>query len=75
MIFSRCSGDTDDYPCCVGSQSENFAADYIAEKAKGLNLVMLQNSGKGDWEFTDKMLAAVAIFKIEVTTLSCKEHE
>ncbi len=47
----------------------------IAEKAKGLNLVMLQNSGKGDWEFTDKMLAAVAIFKIEVTTLSCKEHE
>ncbi len=45
------------------------------EKAAGLNRVMYQSTGKDDWEFDERMLSATAIFKIEVTNLSCKEHE
>jgi len=35
---------------------------------------MLHNTGKEDWEFPDAMLQAVGVFKVEVKTLSCKEH-
>lgn len=45
------------------------------EKKKGLNQIMLHNSGRGNWEFSEQMLRAVAVFKIDVTQLSCKSHE
>lgn len=45
-----------------------------AEKLEGLKLVMLHATGKKDWEFNPMMLKMVAVFKLEVTQLSCKEH-
>ena len=58
----------------IGTGRLSLVEDF-AEKAKGLNRVMLHTSGQGNWEFNEKMLASVAIFKLEVTGLSCKEHE
>ena len=45
------------------------------EKKRGLWLLMEHSSGKGEWTFNEKMLQAVTVFKLEVTKLSCKEHE
>jgi len=35
---------------------------------------MKHNTGNMDWEFSDKMLDTVCVFKLEVTEISCKEH-
>ncbi len=45
------------------------------EKKLGLSLLMEHNTGKQNWDFDVKMLNAVTVFKLEVTKLSCKEHE
>ena len=45
------------------------------EKKLGLSLLMEHSTGKREWSFHEKMLEAVAVFKLEVTKLSCKEHE
>ena len=45
------------------------------EKKLGLSLLMEHNAGKKNWTFDEKMMNAVAVFKLEVTKLSCKEHE
>ncbi|MDE6518660.1 MAG: pyridoxamine 5'-phosphate oxidase family protein, partial [Acetatifactor sp.] len=46
----------------------------IEEKKLGLSLLMEHNTGKKNWNFDDKMVNAAAIFKLEVTKMSCKEH-
>lgn len=48
--------------------------DNADEKIKGLNLLMEHNTGRCDWHFDEKMLNAVAVFKLKVTNMSCKEH-
>ena len=45
------------------------------EKKLGLSLLMEHNAGKKNWTFDEKMMNAVAVFKLEVTKMSCKEHE
>ena len=47
----------------------------INEKKLGLSLLMEHNTGKKDWYFDEKMVNAAAVFKLEVTKMSCKEHE
>ena len=47
----------------------------VEEKKHGLLLLMKHTTQKCDWSFDDKMLNAVAVFKLEVEKLSCKEHE
>ena len=42
------------------------------EKKLGLSLLMEHNTGKREWSFHEKMLEAVAVFKLEVTKLRCK---
>lgn len=44
------------------------------EKKRGLSLLMEHNTGKSGWSFDDRAVNAVAVFKLEVTKLSCKEH-
>ena len=44
------------------------------EKKRGLSLLMEHNTGKRDWSFDEKKLDAVAVFKLAVTNMSCKEH-
>lgn len=46
-----------------------------AEKKHALQCLMYQNTHKSHWEFSEKMIAAVCVFKMEVDTLSCKEHK
>lgn len=45
-----------------------------AEKLEGLQSIMFHTTGKKDWEFNPMMLKMVAVFKLEVSSLSCKEH-
>lgn len=47
----------------------------INEKKLGISLLMKHNTGKQNWDFDEKMLNAVTVFKLEVTKMSCKEHE
>ena len=47
----------------------------IKEKKLGISLLMEHNTGKQNWNFDEKMVDAVTVFKLEVTTMSCKEHE
>lgn len=46
----------------------------MEEKKEGLRLLMEHNTGKREWEFDEKMLNAVTVFKLEITKISCKEH-
>ena len=46
-----------------------------AEKIEGLNLIMKQNTGKGDWKFPDKMLEATFVIRITADWLTAKVHE
>ena len=61
------------YQCIMGTGLVSFVEDN-EEKAMALNEIMFQNMGKKDWEFSEEMLNRVIVFKIEVKSLSCKEH-
>ncbi len=45
------------------------------EKMKALLELMKHNTGKTEWEFDERMIKAVTVFKLEVEEMSCKEHE
>ena len=45
------------------------------EKMKALLELMKHNTGKTEWEFDERMIKAVTVFKLEVAEMSCKEHE
>ena len=61
------------YQCVMGTGLISFVEEN-EEKAMVLKELMFQSTGKKDWEFPEAMLNGVAVFKIEVTSLSCKEH-
>ncbi|WP_339009192.1 pyridoxamine 5'-phosphate oxidase family protein [Fusobacterium animalis] len=61
------------YQSVMGTGLISFVEDK-EEKAMALNEIMFQNMGKKDWDFSEEMLNRVAVFKVEVTNLSCKEH-
>ena len=61
------------YQCVMGTGLISFVEDKD-EKIAALNEIMFQSTGKKDWDFPEPMLNGVAVFKIEVTSLSCKEH-
>lgn len=45
-----------------------------SEKVKGLNSIMLHNTGKDDYTYQDAMLEKTCVFKLTVCSLSCKAH-
>lgn len=47
----------------------------INEKRLGISLLMEHYTGKQNWNFDEKIFNAATIFKLEVTKMSCKEHE
>ena len=47
----------------------------LEEKKRGLSLLMGHNTGKREWNFDEKMLNEVAVFKLVVSKMSCKEHQ
>lgn len=42
------------------------------EKIRGLNRLMLSLTGKSGHEYSEEMLASVAVFRLEAVKLSCK---
>lgn len=42
------------------------------EKIKGLDTIMKQTTSKSGWHYNKEMLEAVAVFRLDVTKLSCK---
>ena len=42
------------------------------EKIKGLNVLMRQTSGKAEWQYSEEMMNAVAVYKVDVNKISCK---
>ena len=58
----------------VGNGTVSMVSE-LEEKKLGLSLLMEHNTGKREWNFDEKMLNAVAVFKLVVTKMSCKEHQ
>lgn len=44
------------------------------EKETALQLIMNHYTSKQDWTFSDAMLQAIIVFKLEVKEMACKEH-
>ena len=44
------------------------------QKEHALQCIMQQYTGRTDWEFPVTALENVAVFQLEITELSCKEH-
>ena len=62
------------YNSIIGHGSIDEVTDFD-EKVKGLNLIMKQNTGKGDWEFPEKMVQATVVIRLAADWLTCKVHE
>ena len=58
----------------IGTGKVSMVSD-ADEKKHGLLLLMQHITQKCEWSFDEKMLNAVAVFKLEVEKLSCKVHE
>ena len=58
----------------IGTGKVSMVCD-ADEKKHGLLLLMQHMIQKSEWSFDEKMLNAVAVFKLEVEKLSCKVHE
>ncbi len=57
----------------IGNGEISFV-DNEDEKELGLQRVMYQCAKKADWTFNKAMFSAVTVFKIKITSMSCKVH-
>ena len=57
----------------IGNGIVSIVSEF-EEKKRELSLLMEHNTGKREWNFDEKMLNAVAVFKLVVSKMSCKEH-
>lgn len=57
----------------IGNGKVELLEDPVQKEA-ALQVIMFHSTGKRDWEFQEKMLNAVSIFRLTVTKISCKEH-
>jgi len=48
--------------------------DDVEEKRAALQLIMEHYSGKGGWSLPDEAVDGVAVIRLEVVELSCKEY-
>lgn len=67
-------GYTAKFQSVIGTGTIEFITD-LKDKAYALNQLMFHSTGKKDWEFSEKNLNSVTVFKLMVKELSCKEHE
>ena len=49
-----------------------YLVDDEEEKKKGLNTIMRQTTQNADWNYSEEMLKAVAVFRLDVKKMSCK---
>ena len=52
-----------------------FLIESFEEKIYALKQIMFHNTGKHQWDFPAEVIKKMAIFKLEVVSLSCKEHK
>lgn len=67
-----------DYSACYQSVIGTGSITVIEEpeeKKAALCAILFQETGKDDWAFSDAALAATCTFRLEVKTISCKEHK
>ncbi|MEG2918230.1 MAG: pyridoxamine 5'-phosphate oxidase family protein [Clostridium sp.] len=57
----------------IGTGHVTFVEEQV-EKRAALQSIMLHNTRKDSWDFSDVMLNSVCVFKLEVKKISCKEH-
>ena len=55
----------------IGTGTLSLVEDNV-EKINGLNAIMKQTTSKAEWNYSDEMLDAVAVFRLVVDKLSCK---
>lgn len=60
------------FKCVMGSGRISIVEDE-AERTAGLNAVMAQTFG-GSWEFDERAMNAVCVFRLDLEELSAKEH-
>lgn len=58
----------------IGTGRISIVSDE-GERIKGLQSIMHKATGRCDWDFPAAALAKTAVFRLEVTQLSCKEHK
>lgn len=58
----------------IGMGNIYFITD-TKDKEYALSKIMLHYSGKSEWEFPIESINRVAVFKLVVKELSCKEHK
>ncbi|WP_018962808.1 pyridoxamine 5'-phosphate oxidase family protein [Coprothermobacter platensis] len=61
------------YSSVIGKGVVTLVED-VQEKRNALNLIMQHYSGRNNWTFHPEALEKIAVMKLEVTELSCKEH-
>jgi nitroimidazol reductase NimA-like FMN-containing flavoprotein (pyridoxamine 5'-phosphate oxidase superfamily) len=61
------------YQSVIGNGVISIVDDF-KEKKSALTKLMATNTGKTEWSFTPGRIDSVAVFKLEVTNISCKEH-
>lgn len=62
------------YQSIIG-EGRIFLIEDPVQKEKALQFIMFHQTHNDDWVISEKMLKTVSVFKLEVTELSCKEHE
>ena len=62
------------YVSLIGNGTAEFVED-MEEKEYALSLVMKHQTGKDGWQFEEKWVNAVCIFKVELTDYTVKQHK
>lgn len=62
------------YQSIIGTGKAALIED-IEEKKEALGLLMEHYSGKRQWTFSGQEVSKTAVIRVEVTELSCKEHQ
>ena len=77
------------YRLVEGEKACNYSAEYMsvigngvlsivedsAEKITGLSAIMKQTTGRDNWEFAPERVNAAAVFRLDVTKMSCKSRK
>lgn len=57
----------------IGNGKVGLIEDVEGKKL-GLDIIMKHVAGRDGWEYPEQMLKNMAVFKLEVEEMSCKEH-
>lgn len=57
----------------IGTGTISMVEGFEDKKAALLK-IMTTATGKETWEFNEKLIEAVTVFRLDVTEISCKEH-